>query len=553
MNPSKVVISVTLAALALFLPVRGLAELLAGATSPLLPQVITGVWAFKVMLAVHAALVFGLARVEAPRPSAEPLVSLSDSGRPAGWEWMALAALLAIGAFLRLYQLGIGLWFDEIQTLVSYTRLPIGQILTTFDSQNQHKLYSVLAHTTTSMFGESGWTLRLPAALLGVASLGALYWFARMVVSNREALLATALLTFSYHHVWFSQNARGYTGLLLWTLIGSGLLLRLLAADEKRGWGIAAAYGLVMALGVYTHVTALFVLAAHGLIWLALLLRSRAARSGSNLWLPLAGFVFAGTFTLQLYALVLPQFLATLTEPTMEGIATEWKDPFWLFTETLRVLAEGIPGGMATVTIGLAVVLAGVISFVKRSWVLGAVLVLPGLIMAGVLLSMEHNLWPRFFFFSAGFAVLIAIRGGMAAAALVMRSRGPAIATATLVLATVGSAATVPTAWHPKQDYVGARDFVEKAKAAGDAVVTIDMSRYAYQSYVAPGFLGVTTAEELARIERAHARTWILYTFPTRLAAIQPELWKRLQTEYRPAAEFWGTVGGGNIVVKVKP
>jgi hypothetical protein len=57
----------------------------------------------------------------------------------------------------------------------------------------------------------------------------------------------------------------------------------------------------------------------------------------------------------------------------------------------------------------------------------------------------------------------------------------------------------------------------------------------------------------LARIERAHARTWILYTFPTRLAAIQPELWKRLQTEYRPAAEFWGTVGGGNIVVKVKP
>ena len=102
-------------------------------------------------------------------------------------------------------------------------------------------------------------------------------------------------------------------------------------------------------------------------------------------------------------------------------------------------------------------------------------------------------------------------------------------------------------------DYEGAREFVERTKAAGDAVVTIDMSRYAYQQYLAPKFLGVDNDAELAEVERSHPRTWLLYTFPTRLAAVQPGIWSRLQREYTTAAEFPGTVSGGTIVVKVRP
>jgi uncharacterized membrane protein len=159
---------------------------------------------------------------------------MKDAPRPSRWEWAVLGLLLLIGGLIRMYRLPNGLWFDEIQTLVDYVRLPMGHILTTYNSQNQHLFYSVLAGATTGIFGESAATLRLPAAVFGVASLAAMYFFARMVTGRIESLLATALLTFSYHHVWFSQNARGYTGLLLFTLLASGFFVRLVAGRYQR-------------------------------------------------------------------------------------------------------------------------------------------------------------------------------------------------------------------------------------------------------------------------------------------------------------------------------
>jgi hypothetical protein len=165
---------------------------------------------------------------------------------------------------------------------------------------------------------------------------------------------------------------------------------------------------------------------------------------------------------------------------------------------------------------------------------------------------MERNLWPRFFFFSAGFAALIAIRGAIGMGETLLGKTGRNLATALLVLLAAASAMTVPGAWHPKQDYIGARDFVQRARSAGDAVVTVDMSRYVYQEYLAPQWLGISSVRELETVERNHTKTWVLYTFPSRLSAIEPDIWSRVERHYKTAAEFPGTVNGGTIVVKVR-
>ena len=49
------------------------------------------------------------------------------------------------------------------------------------------------------------------------------------------------------------------------------------------------------------------------------------------------------------------------------------------------------------------------------------------------------------------------------------------------------------------------------------------------------------------------AGPWVLYTFPVRLAATYPDLWGKLQAEYRTATVVPGTVGGGDIVIMVNP
>src|SRR5690606_29426767 len=111
------------------------------------------------------------------------------------------------------------------------------------------------------------WSIRLPALVFGVASVPMLYVLGREVASRREALLAAALLTVSYHHIWFSQNARGYTMLAFFAMLATYLLLRGVRTRSRRTF---VAYGVVLALSTFTHLTTVFLIGAHVLIcaWL---------------------------------------------------------------------------------------------------------------------------------------------------------------------------------------------------------------------------------------------------------------------------------------------
>lgn len=546
--------AVILAAVGLLLDARGVAESLAGAESPVVDSVTTGMWIFKAMLVVHAAMILTASRLRPEGAGARLLAMPAAGERPIRYAGWILAALIAVGATLRFYALGEGLWYDEIMALVRYAREPLPYILTTYDSQNQHMLFSILANWSIGLFGDSAWVLRLPAALFGVGSLWATWWLGTMVASRREALLATALLTASYHHVWFSQNARGYVVLLFFALVSTALLVRLLRSDRANGWGPMVAFATVSALGAYTVTSAVFVTVGQFLVWSVLAFNSkrRGERLGWPAWMPMIGFVVAGTITIQLYAPVLPQLLFTATKPTMGGVQTDWKDPIWFIREALRVLGQGVPGGLVTVGAAMVIGLAGVVSYLRRSPAVLALMLAPAVITAAAMLVTAHNLWPRLFFFSAGFAALLAVRGVMVLASLALGARGPLVATAFLALGAVASLTTVPRAWNPKQDFIGARDFVEANRAPNDAVVMLDLTRFPYERYLQTGWQFAGNAPALAEIEAGHDRTWVLYTFPARLSATQPELWEHVQRSYNRAARFGGTVGGGAVIVMVR-
>src|SRR5262249_40201596 len=206
-------------------------------------------------------------------------------------------------------------------------------ILTTFPSQNQHMLFSVLAHASITSLGESAWALRLPSVLFGVASLWALFFLGRRIVGVGEALLACALMTVSYHHVWFSENARGYMGLMFFATLATWLWLEALARPGWRWW---FAYAVVLALGMSIHMTMVFVPAAHAALYL---LRIVAARPGGDranqpghrtgdVRQPLLAWILAGTLTLQLYALSLPQFFQTALHEV--SLPSEWTNSMWV-------------------------------------------------------------------------------------------------------------------------------------------------------------------------------------------------------------------------------
>ena len=118
-------------------------------------------------------------------------------------------------------------------------------------SANQHLLYSLLGSLSFAAFGESEAAARLPAVVFGTLGVGALYLLGRLVAPERQAIAASALLAVSYHHVWFSAERAGYTGMIFFSTLGTVFFLRGLAHDRGPDW---TAYAACMTLGVLSDI-----------------------------------------------------------------------------------------------------------------------------------------------------------------------------------------------------------------------------------------------------------------------------------------------------------
>lgn len=482
--------------------------------------------------------------------------------------WLLAGALL-LAAGLRIPGLDRGLWYDEITTLVEFVRLPVSGLLSTYTSLNNHILYSLLAHGSIALFGEHVWSLRLPAALFGVAGVGAVWLVGRRIGSRAEALFAALLVSTSYHHVWFSQDARGYTGLMFFALLGTWLLLR---AMRRGSPGLWLGYAFVLALAMYIHLSAVFIFASHGLIWGTLWLRGQRAPGSiypgaASLW-PLAGFALGGLLVFDLHALLLPQIVAEFAakagiESAEVGVA-EWKSPLWTFLEIVRGLHAGSASwaGWGGLVGAGALGIVGLGDFARRDRVALSLVILPPVLTLVCLLALGFHLWPRYGVVSLGFAALTVARGAFVAGSWLARSLAwPPAASRGMIagLAVVASLASVGANYRlPKQDFEGARDWLEATRVPGERVLTAGLAIFPYRELYAPAWIPVESAADLDRaLARSYASndpndaygSWLVYFSPAHLSAIYPDLWQRIQRDYPIAREFPGTLGGGTIYV----
>jgi hypothetical protein len=463
--------------------------------------------------------------------------------------WFVLSALTGVAVLLRIPSLNSCLWLDEVLTMVSYGQPPLAWIFTAFPDQNQHLLYSLLAHVSMQIFGQHAWSLRLPSVLFGAGSVWALFFLGRRLVGEKQALLACALMTVSYHHIWFSGNARGYMGLLFFTLLATWLWLEAMDRDAWQTWLF---YVVSVVMGLWIHMTMLFVIAAHVAIFAVVWLRT--GRQPARLARAAAAFALCGTIALQLYALALPEFIRTAAAEVSPD--SEWTRPLWVVTESLRSLRIGFAGS-AIVFGGAVMVAAGFLDILRRQPRAAWAMILPALLGGGSMLALGHNLWPRFFFFSMGFGLLIVVHGAMVLPHLLVRplrqDLHPWAARAgygLVILTIAASLTTVPRAYAlPKQDFTGARDFVESQLGPGDKVVVVGLAAHAYSRYYAPQWPVAKTAHELASLRPNGARVFLVYTLPIELKAAHPDLWRSVELEFETLKVFPGTLGGGEVYV----
>jgi mannosyltransferase len=452
--------------------------------------------------------------------------------------------LLVVSFVLRLYKLGEGLWLDEIGMYLKYLTRPFGELLTTYDSENQHFLYTILARLSIQLFGDNGWALRFPALLFGCGSIWALFIFGCEITTRREAFLSSALLSLSYYHVWFSQNARGYTGLLFWTLYSSFIFLRALSTGASKRWIL---YAVTVALGVFTQFVMIFVATTHFIIYLYLLWNRKTDRSGLFM-----GFVLSGLLMFQLYALVLPQFFGKIG---MQGTVAVWNSPLWTMSELARGMSVNFAGGIAAVA-ALIVFGAGFWSYVRTKPILIWLLMLPPVLGSIIVLAMKHPLWPRFFFFAFGFAALVVIRGGTVIGRKIGQFVVPPLKAESFAVSLccgfiLISVVSIPPAYRPKQDFVGALTYVQQNRNAGDAVVTVGTISTPYAKFFKTDFIPVKSQQNLQEIASGAKRTWVLYMIPEDVRALYPEIMASIEKNFKLVKVFPSPLADGAIFIRI--
>jgi hypothetical protein len=464
--------------------------------------------------------------------------------------WIWIAGLTILAACLRAIGMNRGLWWDEIYFLIISVRHPLSEIITIFPGDTQHPLYSILAKLTVVAFGEHPWTLRLPAVFFGVASIPTLYWLGASVTRRIEAVLAAALLAISYHHVWFSQNARGYTALAFWTLLSTCFLLRGLQTGRRVPFIL---YGLTIGLGVYTHLTMMFVVASHVLICAGDVAAGWQNGSGPRNWkFPLQGFLTGGALTVLLYAPILTQVQNFfLHRPSsMRAVST----PGWALWETLRGLTLGF-GTTAALFGATVLVTFGAWSYFKQSRLIFALFALPGVLTALGAVVARGTMYPRFYFSLIGFAVLVLIRGVFAFSewiGMTTRSqRVTTVLTAVLMtcLLTASGVSLLRNYRYPKQDFEGAIQFVDSHRSNGEIVATAGASTYPMRQYYGKSWEVIENASGLQEICRQGRPVWLVYTFPRYLEAAMPGISDVIRKEFKIVQVLPGTLGDGNLFI----
>ena len=293
-----------------------------------------------------------------------------------------VAGLTLLGAALRFATLGLQAYHhDEIVTASRVLRVGFGHAMDAVGfGESAPPLYYALAWLWTQVMGTGEWGLRSLSALGGVATIPVVYFTGRELRGARTGLLAAALVAVNPMLLWYSQEARAYSLLVLLCALSLLFCVRALQGGGRRDF---TWWGVFSALALATHYFAVFPLVAEVL----LLVRRRGRAALSGLWIiALAALALAplayhqmseghaewiGKFSLgHRLAEVAISFLVGETGDVIGRV--EQPEPAWLPLALVLVAvvlllvragrderrAASIPLGVAAVAIGIPLLLA---------------------------------------------------------------------------------------------------------------------------------------------------------------------------------------------------
>jgi hypothetical protein len=187
-----------------------------------------------------------------------------------------VAALTALGGIVRFATLDAkSFWQDEATTAI-LMRADLWDLVATRvkESEATPPLFYALEWGVAQAFGTGEVSLRLLPALFGAAAIPFAYLAGKELLSERAGVAAAALVAVNPLLVWYSQEARAYSLLVLLSAVALWCFARAVNDPTPRR---LAAWAAASGLALLTHYFAAFAFAAQAVILLARGARTRAA------------------------------------------------------------------------------------------------------------------------------------------------------------------------------------------------------------------------------------------------------------------------------------
>lgn len=239
---------------------------------------------------------------------------------------LILAAILILGILLRLYCLTCeSLWLDEGYSVL-WAKQDTHEMIEAVSRDVHPPLYFLILHYWIALFGDAEFTIRLLSVIFGTLAIFVIYRVGSLVSDRNVGLLSSLILSLSVFHVHYSQEIRGYSLMVLLTLISMYFFIRLL---QERKASVSVIYILSSILLFYTHFFGLFVIAAQNIyLILEFMLSRRETGPGPVRWLLLQATLFIafmpwlGFLVRQVQIVQSGAFLGWLPVPTILSLIT---------------------------------------------------------------------------------------------------------------------------------------------------------------------------------------------------------------------------------------
>lgn len=170
--------------------------------------------------------------------------------------------ILFLAAVFRFYRLDFqSLWLDELYTMKEAS--PSISWRETLDLvlayEGNPPLFFFLEKIIMSVFGHTAFVARSLSALAGIAGVYAMFLLARCLFNKNAGYIAAFLTCFNWFHIQYSQEARGYCFLFLFTVLS---VLGVVNFLKTPGWKKACLAALYSVLLINFHPYGVFVLLA---------------------------------------------------------------------------------------------------------------------------------------------------------------------------------------------------------------------------------------------------------------------------------------------------